>query len=173
MSKLAIRWTVFTVLCLCVITPCLGQELGASEPQANIGLAGTIGMLFFGDTDLPSFTTFGVSGGAYLRPGVEIGIAYSRAGISFLGIELMSINLFDVYLGADLSPAERFGILLRLGGCYLQANALGEGIGGLVVLAGAGLRISPIEMVDIFALYNARFRNDLLNSIEAGIRVRF
>lgn len=173
MRKRGISLAIVISVCCFMALPVCAQEQMPNFGTSSVGLGGSVGMLFFGDTDLPSFTTFGVSGGAYLRPGVEIGIAYSRAGISFLGIELMSINLFDVYLGADLSPAERFGILLRLGGCYLQANALGEGIGGLVVLAGAGLRLSPIEMVDIFALYNARFRNDLLNSIEAGIRVRF
>jgi len=172
MKKHAIYSSVVVLLVLCLAFACSGQEAGSTS-ESNIELGASVGMLIFSGTDIPSFTTFGINGGGYVRPGVEIGLAYSRAGISFLGIELMSINLFDGFVGVDLSPANRFGVLLRLGGSYLQANALGEGVGGMTALAGLGLRISPIDMMDIFAQYTARFRSGLLSTIEAGIKFRF
>jgi len=172
MNRVAKLLSVVAFLSFFLVLPSYGQASDAAV-QSNIELGGFAGMLFFSDSDLPSFATFGIAGGAYISPGVEIGLAYSRAGISFFGIELMSINLFDAFVSVDLSPAERFGILLRLGGSYLQVNALGEGIGGMVALAGLGLRISPIDMMDVFAQYSARFKNGLISTIEAGIRVRF
>jgi len=130
MNRVAKLLSVVAFLSFFLVLPSYGQASDAAV-QSNIELGGFAGMLFFSDSDLPSFATFGIAGGAYISPGVEIGLAYSRAGISFFGIELMSINLFDAFVSVDLSPAERFGILLRLGGSYLQVNALGEGIGRL------------------------------------------
>lgn len=173
MNKFAMYLSVIVLLCLYIVLPGYGQEPGPAAAHSNIELGGFAGMLLFPDSDLPSFATFGVTGGAYIRSGVEIGLAYSRAGISFFGLELMSINLFDAFVSIDLSPAKRFGVLLRLGGSYLQANALGEGVGGLLLLAGVGFRISPIEMMDLFAQYNARFKYGLISTFEAGIRFRF
>ena len=155
---------------LCLVLPVVGQE-GDFPDQVGIEIGASVGMLLI--PDIPSMTTFGVSGGAYIRPGVEIGLAYNHAGMSLLGIELASIDLIDGFLSVDISPKKRFGLLVRLGGSYLRSNVLGEGIGGFLLLAGLGARIAPIDMLELFAQYTARFKYGLLNAVEAGIRIRF
>ena len=127
MNKIMKLLLVVALLSLCLVLPSYGQELDVPA-QSNIELGGFAGMLLFSDSTIPSLTIFGITGGAYIRPGMVIGLAYSHAGISFLSIELISINFFDAFVSVDLSPAKQFGMLLRLGGSYLQANALGEGL---------------------------------------------
>jgi len=173
MSKLAKLLSVVAFLSLCVVLLGNCQALGTSVVQANFELGGSAGIIMLPDASLSSLTTFGISGGTFVLPGVEIGLAFSRAGISFLGVELASISLLDGFACVDLMPAQRFGVLLRLGGTYILAEALGEGAGGFAALVGLGLRISPIDMLDLVAQCNVRLRNGLMGTVEAGIRVRF
>jgi hypothetical protein len=164
---------VALLLGFCLVLPSYGQTAVSPVVQSSFELGGFAGMIILPDASLSSLTTFGIRGGAFVTPRIEVGMAFSRAGISFLGVQLASINLFDGFASVDLMPTRQFGVLLRLGGSYILAEALGEGAGGFALLAGFGLRISPLDMIDFVAQYNARLRNGLLSTIEAGIRIRF
>jgi hypothetical protein len=130
-------------------------------------------MFFFPESDIASMSTWGLAAAVDVGTSFEIGLAYSRASVSFLGIELMSVSLVDAYLGTDLSRDKAYGLFLHLGASYLQANALGEGLGGVLGLVGVGFRMSPISSLDLFGQYTGRFKYGLLSTFEAGAYFRF
>ena len=142
-----------------------------SAPSRGIELGVTGGLVL--PPGIQALPTIGVSAGVSLSDLVSLKFGYSHAGISLLGTELASIDFFDLAILLETSWREPFGIYGFGGGSHVLAGALGESIGGAVLLGGLGIRLSPADFMNIRLGYVARVRNGVIHVVEAGISFRF
>lgn len=165
-----------TVMLVVAVLVWMGLGAAAQQPFAlglHIGRFWAPAAAQEGSEQIPGLAMIGGGLAIGLTPALSLAIDYSRASISLLGFELLGLSIFDLVLTLDLLPRQVFGFFLSGGGGYLAASALGTGAGGLYLLAGGGVRISPVESVRLFLRYRARMREGLISAVEGGFSLSF
>jgi len=148
-----------------------GSMTQARQDASAIELGGFTGLLWFSDTG--TLSELGATMGYSISRQFAFTVSYWHAGVSFLGMEILGIDAVDAVLTFDFSPDKRFGFYVLGGLGYLLAGMGGEGIDGIMVTTGAGLRIRPLSTVKIYAEYRPLIRFGVLHTIRAGISMYF
>jgi len=160
-------WSASVVVIAALLAvPAVSQD---AAPSFDVGLSA--GLLLVPDAG--SLPTLGGGFGVSLSDKMEVRASYWRAGISFLGVSIMTIDVFDLALAYDMAPEKALGFYAFAGGAYLLAGALGEGIGGIAVTAGFGVRAQPLESIRLYVEYRPLIRSGILHVVQVGASYQF
>jgi len=145
---------------------------GAPAESQGIELGASFGLFFIADVEL---ATLGGFASAELSDGIALKVAYSHAGVDFLGLELLGIDFLEASLLFDVAPGSPVGAYVQGGATYILMtdNLQGESIGGALFLAGAGIRLSLSDFLVLRAGYVGRFKYGVMHSAVAEVSVRF
>jgi len=155
-------------------TTVLGQPVSqqTSPTSSGIELGASLGLIRF--PGIASLRTMGAFASMGLKDNIALKVAYSHAGVALLGFELLGIDFLEASLVLDVAPTRPFGAFVMGGGTYiLTTSALEEGVSGVVILAGAGIRLTPVEFMTIRVGYVARIKYGVFHGAVAEVSIRF
>jgi hypothetical protein len=171
-------YRVFLVALCCLFisvsaTTVVGQTLSQQTSPASQGIevGASFGLIWV--PEIMSLRNMGAFASMRLNDHIALKVAYSHAGVALLGFELLGIDFLEASLVLDVASTRPFGAFVLGGGTYILTSALGEGGSGVAILAGVGIRLTPVEFMTIRVGYVARIKYGVLHGGAAEVSIRF
>jgi len=166
--------TILVATLLVLAAPVTVMAQGTTElpaPSRGLDLGMTTGLLF--STNMPLRHAMGVAVAVSLGGLASLQLGFTHAGAGLFGVGALGVSFFDLAILLAASRQEPFGTYMFGGATYAMVSGFAGTTGTVMLLAGLGIHLSPLDFMDIRLGYAARAKYGIMHVLEASVSVRF